>query len=72
MSIAAAQIVWSLLGLYAAFGVLTAFALLAGGLRKLDPLAHAAPLAVKLVIAPGLIALWPLLAAKALAPEKRP
>jgi hypothetical protein len=71
MSVAAAQILLSLLSLYAAIGVLAAFALLAGGLRRLDSLAAAAPWRVKLILAPGLVALWPVMVMKALAPETK-
>ncbi|MBU6372633.1 MAG: hypothetical protein KJS97_07885 [Alphaproteobacteria bacterium] len=59
---------------YAAAGVgVTVFAL-AAGLRRIDPTAIAAPLAAKLMWTPGLIALWPIVAARMagrMAPEDR-
>lgn len=62
-----------LLAYLAPGAALTAW-LFAGGLNRLDPLAAAAPLQVKFLIAPGLIALWPLTLrrlAGASAPEDR-
>jgi len=47
--------------LYGAAGVVTAVFLLAGGLRRLDPAAARGGLGFKLLILPGMVALWPLL-----------
>lgn len=66
MSIAAAELVWAALALYLGAGALVALALLAGGIARFDEEAARAPLRVKLLLAPGLVALWPLMAAKAL------
>lgn len=56
----AAELVWLALAAYAALGALVAVGLLMGGLRRMDPVAAAAPLRVRLLFVPGLIALWPL------------
>ncbi len=57
----AAELIWLTLGGYAGVGAVVALFLLAGGLRRIDAAAAEASLGVKLVIAPGLIALWPLI-----------
>jgi hypothetical protein len=44
---------------YGAFGLITTVALLAGLVARIDPAAAAAPIRVKLLWAPGLVALWP-------------
>ncbi len=60
MSEQLAAMIWQGLGAYLGFGVATWGWLMASGLARLDPLAAAAPLRVKILITPGLIALWPL------------
>jgi len=47
---------------YCAIGALVALRVVSGGLARLDPQAAAAPLRVKLLWAPGLIGLWPIVA----------
>jgi hypothetical protein len=47
--------------LYGAIGLVTAIFLLAGGLRRLDPAAAQGGPGFKLLILPGMIALWPFL-----------
>ncbi len=49
------------LGLYTALGSAFAAWFLTRGLRTLDPVAAHAPLTFRLIIAPGVIALWPVL-----------
>jgi hypothetical protein len=51
-------------GAYAALGVLVLIALLAGGLKRFGPAAASAPLHVKALLAPGMIALWPVMLAR--------
>jgi hypothetical protein len=46
---------------YAAVGTLFAAAFLTRGLARLDPAAQEAPWAFRLIIFPGVAALWPLL-----------
>ncbi|MBL8548345.1 MAG: hypothetical protein JNJ73_00065 [Hyphomonadaceae bacterium] len=66
MSIAAAEILWTLAALYLGAGLLVAIPLLFGGaIGRFDRQAASAPLHVKLLLAPGLIALWPLMLQKA-------
>lgn len=57
----AAWVVWAA-GFYGALGGAFALYLLAHGLRRLDPAAAQAGLGFKLLLLPGLIALWPYLA----------
>lgn len=47
---------------YALLGLLAAAVLLLGGLRAIDAAAADSPLHFKLLILPGLVALWPLMA----------
>lgn len=61
-----AEVVWLGLGAYGAIGVLIALVLLAGAIKRFDASAAAAPLGVKLLLLPGLAALWPLLLRRAM------
>lgn len=70
MSEAAAETIWTLAACYAAFGALVAIVLVAGGLNRIDPLAHAAPLRVKLLWLPSFIALWPVLVLRLIKPVR--
>lgn len=54
------EITLVIVGLYAVVGVITAIALLARGLAKIDHGVAGTSIWFKLVIAPGLIAFWPL------------
>ncbi|NOT42216.1 MAG: hypothetical protein HOP13_17205 [Alphaproteobacteria bacterium] len=56
-----AQSVVNAVGVYFAIGVAFAFVFLGFGLRRLDPIAAAGPLRFKLLIAPGLAVLWPIM-----------
>jgi len=60
MSVAVAEGVWMAVGVYFAIGLLVALAMVLGAIKKIDPLADAAPWHVKLLLIPGLAALWPL------------
>jgi hypothetical protein len=64
MTAAAAGMIWMALAWYAAAGAVFAALMLAVGLRRLDPRAHAAPLRVKALLVPGLVALWPVMLAR--------
>jgi hypothetical protein len=66
MSLLAAELVIAVLAAYAAVGIALAMAMLLGGLRRVDSAAAAAPLRVKLLWVPGMIALWPVMLARAL------
>ena len=74
MSEMAAAVVWiGVLG-YLGLGAIVWCWLLAGGLRRIDGQAAAAPLWVKALWTPGMIGLWPLLLWRAVgvaAPEDR-
>ncbi len=64
MDIAAAELIWSLVGGYFAVGVIVALILSLGLARRFDPMAAEAPWVVKIVLLPGIAALWPILVAK--------
>ena len=66
MTEAVATTIWLAVGGYGAVGAVVTLALMLGAMKRLDPLAAAAPLQAKLLIAPGLIALWPLALARLL------
>ncbi|MCZ4316413.1 hypothetical protein O4H66_23675 [Comamonadaceae bacterium G21597-S1] len=65
MSLFMAEIVLLVLAAYAAMGLLVACAMLAGGLRRLDAAAAAAPWHVQCLFVPGIVALWPLVLRRA-------
>jgi hypothetical protein len=66
-----AQTIVEAVALYFAAGAVFAVLFLSLGLRRLDPIAAAGPLRFKLIIAPGIIALWPLMIALWLAGRER-
>ena len=72
MDVSAAQLIWSVVGAYFGVGFVVAIALVGGLVRRFDPLAAHAPWRVKLILLPGMTALWPLLAVKALRGAKAP
>jgi hypothetical protein len=53
--------VWLAVAAYCAVGVCILLFLLAGGFARIDRNAAIAPLHVKLLLAPGLIVLWPII-----------
>lgn len=52
----------ALLGIYAALGVLFAIPFVVAGVGRIDPAARGGTIGFRLLIVPGVIALWPLLA----------
>lgn len=60
----AAEIVWLSLAAYLWVGLCLAVSTLLFGLRQLETGAAAMPLGVRLLILPGLAALWPLVIAR--------
>lgn len=64
MDIRLAEMIWLAVALYAGVGAVIALALCAGLLRRFDPLAATAPWHVKLVLAPGMAVLWPVMVTK--------
>ena len=52
--------IWLGVGAYAAIGGLVTLALWLGAMKRFDPVAAHAPWRVKALIAPGVVALWPL------------
>lgn len=57
------QVLVVAVGVYAAVGVLFAVWFVLRGAGRLDPVARSAPLRVRLLLAPGAIAVWPALVA---------
>jgi hypothetical protein len=49
-------------GAYAAIGLVFALAFVARGIERIDPAARGASFGFRLVVLPGAVALWPLLA----------
>jgi hypothetical protein len=64
MTEGAAALIWSAVGVYALVGAIVAAWCIAFGLKRLEPGAAGMPLRVRLLIAPGLTALWPLILAR--------
>ncbi len=60
------------LGLYLGVGLLVAVVLQVRGLGRLDPAAEGAGIGFRLLVLPGLIALWPILATRAVRGEGPP
>lgn len=71
MSVATAEMIWMIAGVYGAIGVVFALTMILGLIKRLDPIAFAAPWRVKLLLCPGLVALWPLAAVLVLARRSR-
>ena len=72
MDASAAELIWTVVGAYFGVGFVVAIALVGGLVRRFDPLAAQAPWRVKLILVPGMAALWPLLAIKSLRGAKAP
>ncbi len=61
-----AAAVWfvRLLAAYGAVGLVFAAAFIARGIQRVDPVAAGAPIGFRLIILPGVTALWPLMAVR--------
>ncbi len=62
MSEAIATVIVTALGLYLLLGVLFALPFVARGVGRIDPLAREGSVGFRILIFPGTVALWPLLA----------
>ena len=62
MSATLANWIVGLLGVYLAVGIVFAVPFLVKGVGKIDPVAAEGTVGFKLIIVPGVMALWPLLA----------
>ena len=62
MSLAIAHLVATLVEGYLAAGVVFALAFLPRGVVRVDPLVGHSPITVRLLLAPGVILLWPAMA----------
>lgn len=63
MTIELANAILDVVGAYFALGAAFAVVFLSLGLRRLDPIAAAGTIRFKLLIAPGIVALWPVMLA---------
>ncbi len=59
MTVAEAEMVWTVVAVYLAAGVIIGAPFMAFGLARLDYAAKGASRGFRLVVAPGVIALWP-------------
>jgi Na+-driven multidrug efflux pump len=60
--IAFAEVLTVLIGIYLAVGVLFAAPFVLRGVNRIDPVAREGTWGFRLIIVPGVVALWPLLA----------
>jgi len=56
-----AEILVGVLAVYALVGMIFAAAFVAAGITRVDPVSQHAPLGFRLIVMPGVAALWPLL-----------
>ncbi|MCA8900338.1 MAG: hypothetical protein KDA53_03725 [Hyphomonas sp.] len=61
MSLAMANLIVTLLGLYFAVGAVVAIVFVSGGAGRIDPDAKSMPLQARLLVFPGAMGLWPLI-----------
>ena len=57
----AAEIIAGVLGAYAALGAVFAIAFIVRGIGSVDPVAKSSSIGFRLIVFPGVVALWPLL-----------
>jgi hypothetical protein len=60
------------LGVYVAAGLVFAVPFVLRGVNRVDPVAGESTWGFRLIIVPGVVALWPLLASRLLAARRRP
>ncbi len=70
--LALSQILVALLGVYAVLGILFAIPFVIKGIGRLDPAAQDGTWGFRLLILPGVVALWPLLARRWLMGARQP
>lgn len=71
MSEQVAAWVWLCVAAYVSFGALLWILLALGFVKRLDASATAAPWPVKAILAPGLVALWPIVLSKLIKSRER-
>ena len=71
MTIAQAEMIVALLGIYVAIGAVVALLYTTFGAGKIDPAAKGMPIQARAIIFPGVVGLWPLMLAK-LVTQKEP
>jgi hypothetical protein len=72
MSVTVANWVVGIAGVYLALGIVFSVPFLVRGLRRVDPATAGGTVGFKLVILPGVVALWPLLARRWLSGQTSP
>ena len=72
MSVTLASWIMGLLGLYFVLGILFVVPFLLKGMRRIDPATDGGSIGFRLIIVPGIIALWPLLAKRWLTGSTEP
>jgi hypothetical protein len=72
MTIAMAETIVAVLGVYAAIGVAFALAFIVFGAGRIDPSARGMPVQARMIIFPGVAALWPLVLVKLFAQREPP
>ncbi|MEO1100525.1 MAG: hypothetical protein AAFW65_01630 [Pseudomonadota bacterium] len=72
MSIEAASTLVSILGAYAAIGVLVGLIVVTVGAKRIDPATAGMPLQARAIILPGAAVLWPLMLVKLFTQKEPP
>lgn len=72
MTLAAAELLVTALGVYALVGVVFALVFVTVGARRIDPDAAGMPLRARVIIFPGAAGLWPLLLVKLVTGAQKP
>ena len=62
MSVGIAHGALAVVGIYLAIGILVAVPFVASGVSRIDPAAKTVPWTFRILILPGTVALWPLMA----------
>ena len=72
MSVSLASWIVGLVGVYLALGIVFVLPFLLKGIGRIDPVAAEGTVGFKIIISPGVIALWPLLARRWLTGVRTP
>ena len=72
MSLAEANLIVTLLGIYFAIGTVAALGFVMFGVQRIDPDARGVPVQARLLVFPGAVGLWPLILFKMLIQKAPP
>ena len=72
MGLALAHAILWVAGIYVAIGVIVGLPFAVSGIGRVDPAAKAAPWSFRVLVLPGVVALWPLIARRWLASRRTP